>query len=52
MKDRDERKRDRDERPQDELKLPEERIDDLEPDEEDSAEVKGGAWPVKYSGMG
>jgi hypothetical protein len=50
----------RDEREQrtddDELKLPEERVDDLEPGEDEAADVKGGtlrqAWPTKYSGGG
>lgn len=31
----------------DDFKLPEERVEDLEPREEDSAEVKGGAFPKK-----
>jgi hypothetical protein len=39
----DERKhREDDEQRQDELKMPDERVEDLEPDEEDSADVKGG----------
>ncbi|MEX2194023.1 MAG: hypothetical protein WD844_01940 [Thermoleophilaceae bacterium] len=47
----DERKQDAGERRQDdELKLPAQRVEDLEPDEEESADVKGGAWPKKYEG--
>jgi hypothetical protein len=34
--------RSRDEEQQDEVKLPEERVEDLEPDDEVSAGVKGG----------
>lgn len=51
----DERKRqdpDEQEGRPDDLKLPEERVEDLEPREDDSAEVKGGGWPVKYQGNG
>jgi hypothetical protein len=44
----------REERTDDELKLPEERVDDLEPGEEEAADVKGGAfkqaWPTKLDG--
>jgi hypothetical protein len=34
----------RDEEKQDEVKLPEERVEDLEPADEDSAEVTGGYY--------
>jgi len=46
---------DREERADDELKLPDERVDDLEPSEDEAADVKGGlinAWPKKYTGIG
>jgi hypothetical protein len=45
--------RERDERTDDELKLPEDRVEDLEPGEDEAADVKGGiinAWPKKYDG--
>ena len=40
----------RDDRPDDDLELPDEHVDDLEPGEDEAADVKGGAWPKKYSG--
>jgi len=46
-------KTERDERSDDELKLPEDRVEDLEPAQDEAADVKGGiinAWPKKYTG--
>jgi hypothetical protein len=44
--------RERDARAQDDVTLPEERVEDLEPEEKDAAEAKGGAqgFPTKWEG--
>ena len=52
----DPKREERDQRGDDDLKVPEDRVEDLEPGEDEAGDVKGGAFkqgfPIKWSGEG